>query len=65
MFTQAPFNQDAYHADYLKNIGEPFCVSRKRYPIYPNKDTITVAREIYDEWSKYILISKIHKKNKI
>ena len=52
-----PYNQAAFHDEFLNDIGIPFCNSRKLYPVEPSGDTVALAKAIHakmEERNEYI-----------
>ena len=44
------FDYVQYKNDFLENIGKPFTMDRRLYPIRPVGDSIIVARKLYRKW---------------
>ena len=47
------YRQKTYYKKFIINIGLPFNMSTKKYPIEPSEETLTVVLEIYKRWQNF------------
>ena len=47
------YKQKTYYKKFIINIGLPFNMSTKKYPIEPCEETLKVVLEIYKRWRNF------------
>ena len=47
------YKQKTYYKKFIINIGLPFDMSTKKYPIEPSEETLAVVLEIYKRWRNF------------